>query len=78
MLNLNQVFRRFAALHPDDVAIVDLASHVCPTGQPCDPVRDGIEPRPLDGIHFTAEGSAWAARWIWPQLIGLWPAPASG
>ena len=76
--NLNAIYRLFAARHPDDIAIVDLAAHVCPTGQPCSPVRDGLEPRPLDGIHFTAEGSAWAARWIWPQLLAVWPQPASG
>ncbi len=75
---LNQINRDFVARHPQDVAIVDLARRVCPQGQPCSPRRSGIHPRPLDGIHFSPEGSAWAAQWLWPQLLAIWPVPASG
>ena len=74
---LNQINRDFAARHPDDVAIIDLARHVCPHGQPCSPRRAGIRPRPLDGIHFSPQGSAWAAEWLWPQLLAIWPAPVA-
>ena len=74
---LNTIFREFASRHPTDVAIVDFARHVCPTGEPCSPRRDGIHPRPRDGIHFSAEGSAWAAKWLWPQLLAIWPEPTS-
>ena len=74
---LNDLFRQFAARHPTDVAVIDLARHLCPTGAPCPAVRDGITPRPLDGIHFTPKGSAWAATWVWPQLLAIWPSSAS-
>ena len=74
---LNQINRDFAARHPDDVAIIDLARHVCPQAQPCPRHRAGIEPRPLDGIHFSPKGSAWAAKWLWPQLLAIWPAPVA-
>jgi lysophospholipase L1-like esterase len=57
--------------------VVDFARHVCPTGEPCSPQRDGIHPRPRDGIHFSAQGSAWAAEWLWPRLLAIWPEPAS-
>ena len=74
---LNDLYRGFAARHPDDVSIVDLARHVCPTVQPCPRTRDGIQPRAFDGVHFTAQGSAWAAKWLWPKLLAAWPATAS-
>ena len=73
---LNQINRDFAVRHPDDVAVIDLARRVCPHGQPCSPRHAGIQPRPLDGIHFSPRGSAWAAKWLWPQLLAIWPAPA--
>ena len=70
---LNQINREFASRHPEDVALVDLARYVCPKIQPCPRRRDGIQPRPFDGIHFSPEGSAWAAHWVWPQLLAIWP-----
>ncbi len=77
---LNDVFRTFAARHPDDVAVVDLARHLCPTGFPCPAEREGIQPRPHDGIHFSPAGGTWAAHWVWEQLLQNWPptsAPAA-
>jgi lysophospholipase L1-like esterase len=74
---LNDIYREFASRHPEDVSVLDFARHVCPVPSPCDATRAGIHPRPIDGIHFSPQGSAWAARWLWPQLIALWPtAPA--
>jgi hypothetical protein len=70
---LNRIFRQFADRHPDDVSLVDFARYVCPKIHPCPPRRNGIVPRPFDGIHFSAEGSAWAAKWLWPQLLAVWP-----
>ena len=77
-VELNQINRDFAARHPGDVAVVDLARFVCPTVQPCPRRQDGIQPRPFDGIHFSAEGSAWAAEWVWRQLLAISPQPTSG
>ena len=59
--------RRFAALHRGDVTFVDLAGRVCPTGPPCDALRT-FNPRQQDGVHFSTEGSVWAARWLIPKL----------
>ena len=73
VLRLNQVFRDFAARHPADVSIIDLAHQVCPHDIPCSATRDGIRPRGFDGVHFSAQGSAWAAHWLWPKLLADWP-----
>ena len=67
---LNQLYREFAARHPDEVRIVDLARYVCPKAHPCPVVRDGIKPRPDDGVHFGPTGAGWAARWVWTALLG--------
>ena len=68
--HLNQLYREFAARHPDEVRIVDLARYVCPNARPCPVVRDGIKPRPDDGVHFGPTGAGWAARWVWTALLG--------
>ena len=75
-LVLNDVYREFAARHRADIAVVDLARRICPTGFPCDPTIDRIRPRPFDGIHFSPAGATWAARWIWPEVFAQWPTPA--
>jgi SGNH domain-containing protein len=62
---LNRFFRQFAAKHPSDVTVVDLASIVCPGGWPCPEFVDGIRPRPRDGGHFEGAGPAWLA----PKLV---------
>ena len=61
------VQRRFVAVHRGDTAFVDLARRVCPTGPPCDALRT-FNPRQQDGVHFSTEGSVWAARWLIPKL----------
>jgi SGNH domain (fused to AT3 domains) len=58
---LNDLYVRYARSHPDSVSIVDFASAVCPGGPPCPRTVDGIEPRPLDGVHFTPQNAGWAA-----------------
>ena len=63
--HLNELFRQFAAQHPDDVVITDLAEMVCPGGAPCPSTVDGIVLRPEDGQHYKADGAAWVA----PRLI---------
>ena len=67
-VRLNNLLLHFVATHRDEVAIVDLAGHVCPGGAPCSRVVDGIAPRAVDGTHFTPEGSVWALDWLLPQI----------
>jgi hypothetical protein len=62
MTLLNDRLRNFGANY--GVPIVDLAAVACPSGPPCPPVVDGVFLREPDGIHFSDEGSVWAARWI--------------
>jgi lysophospholipase L1-like esterase len=50
-----------------DVELFDLFSVLCPDGEFV-PEFDGIELRP-DGVHFSAEGSAWVADRIGSELI---------
>ena len=62
---MNAVFRQFAAKHPGEVVLVDLANIVCPGGPPCPEYMDGVRLRPSDGGHFGPEG----ARWLAPRLF---------
>jgi peptidoglycan/LPS O-acetylase OafA/YrhL len=64
---LNQVFRQFAAAHPDRVTLLDLDRFLCPGGDPCNPIVDGVEMRP-DGTHLSPAGAGLVARWMLPQL----------
>jgi peptidoglycan/LPS O-acetylase OafA/YrhL len=64
---LNDLFREFAAAHPGDVVVVDLARKLCPS-DPCPERIDGVEPRPFDGLHLTPTAAAWAAHWLWPRI----------
>lgn len=66
--HMNNLYRQFAALHPDQVRIFELADLVCPGGAPCPVVIDGFAPRLEDGLHLSAQGSAWVARAVLPQL----------
>jgi hypothetical protein len=58
---LDELYLQYARSHPDTVSIVDFASAVCPGGPPCPRTVDGIDPRPLDGVHFTPQTAGWAA-----------------
>jgi hypothetical protein len=62
-VRLNALLRRFAARHPDTVAIADLAEKVCPGGPPCPSDVEGLHVRP-DGRHFTPTAAVWAARYV--------------
>jgi hypothetical protein len=64
---LNELYREFAAAHPGDVVIVELAKKLCPS-DPCPKRVDGFEPRPYDGLHLTPRAAAWASHWLWPQI----------
>ena len=63
----NTLLRNFAAQHPHDVTLIDLAARVCAGGPPCPTVVDGMIIR-YDGVHYTTTGSVWAARWVLAQL----------
>jgi peptidoglycan/LPS O-acetylase OafA/YrhL len=58
---LNDLLRRFAARHPENVTLFDLAERVCPGGAPCPSDVAGLEVRP-DGRHFTPAAAVWAVR----------------
>jgi peptidoglycan/LPS O-acetylase OafA/YrhL len=60
-VRLNQLYTQYARAHPESVSVVDFAGMLCPGGPPCSRTVDGIEPRPLDGLHFTPKTAGWAA-----------------
>jgi peptidoglycan/LPS O-acetylase OafA/YrhL len=66
--NMNDLLREVATKFPDNVATVDLASRVCPTGPPCRRIVDRIGVRP-DDLHYGPSGSLWVARWLIPQVL---------
>jgi hypothetical protein len=45
--------------------MIDLAAMMCPAGDPCPEVVDGVVLRPGDGIHFSPDG----ARWAGPRIV---------
>ncbi|MCU1466859.1 MAG: hypothetical protein JWM72_2787 [Actinomycetia bacterium] len=65
---LDRIDRKFAALHPGQVTLVDLAHRLCPAGPPCPEDVDGIRMRP-DGRHFTPTAAAMQGRWLMPQIV---------
>ena len=67
--HLTALFRRFAALHPDSVAVADLASIVCPDGDPCSGTVEGVKLRPRDGNHFEGDGPAWVAPRLYHEVL---------
>jgi peptidoglycan/LPS O-acetylase OafA/YrhL len=62
---LNRLYREFAAAHPGEVSVVDLAEIICPDGSPCPEYVDGVRLRPRDGGHYEGDGPAWVA----PRLL---------
>ena len=69
-LHLDALLRRYAGAHADHVAVLDLASLVCPTGPPCPTAVDGVTLRPDDGAHFAGGGPAWVAPRVLDLLLG--------
>jgi len=67
---LDSIDRRFAAQHPDQVTLVDLAHRLCPNGPPCPETVDGLRMRP-DGRHFTPTAAAVQAEWLLPQIVAV-------
>ncbi len=67
---LDDLFRRFAAAHPDEVTLIDLNHFACPEDHFTDVVIDGVKMRD-DGLHFTPQGSTVVANWLAPQLVQI-------
>lgn len=67
-VRLDGILRRFAARHPEEVTLVDLAGRLCPSGPPCPAEVAGVTMRP-DGRHLTPAAAAAAARWLLPQVV---------
>ena len=64
--HLNRLLREYAASHGIEVA--ELAPIMCPHGEPCPRVLDGIRLRP-DGYHFSSKASRWVADRLLPGLL---------
>ncbi|MGZ6927334.1 MAG: acyltransferase family protein [Acidimicrobiia bacterium] len=65
---LNDVWRRYAADHPE-VRLLDLDAHACPGGHYADKIH-AVTMR-TDGVHFTEPGAALMWRWLGPQLLEI-------
>ncbi len=65
---LDAIDRAFAAQHPGDVSIADLARRICPSGPPCPEDVDGLRMRP-DGRHFTPTAATIAGQWLMPSIV---------
>ncbi len=63
---LNDVWRRYAADHPD-VSILDLDAHACPGGAYAATI-DGVTMR-TDGVHFTVAGARLLWKWLGPAVL---------
>jgi hypothetical protein len=63
----NQLFRAFAARHPESVSIVDLGGRLSPDGR-FTRVVDGMTVRAKDGVHLAPDIGRWAAPWLLPEL----------
>jgi SGNH domain (fused to AT3 domains) len=71
-LHVNDLVRRFAAEHTDNVRVVDLSAIVCPGGYPCPTMIDGVLLRPGGG-HYTPESSVWVAQRLVPEVLAAFP-----
>src|SRR4051794_25141439 len=65
---LNDVWRRYAADHPD-VTVLDLYAHACPEGK-YTPTIDGVAMR-TDGVHFTLPGARLMWKWLGPEVLDI-------
>jgi peptidoglycan/LPS O-acetylase OafA/YrhL len=65
----NQVLRDLADDTPG-VAVVDLASYICPPGRDCLTEIDGVDLRE-DGLHFQGDGARAVNNWLIPQVTAI-------
>ena len=73
VVQMNRLIREYGRAHPDRVAIVDMATFLCPNGEPCPESVGGIRPRHRDGNHFEPDTAGWVARQVMPQVIAAGP-----
>jgi peptidoglycan/LPS O-acetylase OafA/YrhL len=66
----NQLLREAVARHPDQAAIGDLYSVLCPGNTYTDTVN-GIQVRMSDGVHITEAGGQYVAAKLQKQLVAL-------
>jgi hypothetical protein len=59
------ILRAVARADPTRVRVVDLGEWLCPAGNPCPELVDGVHARPDDGGHLSPEGAIWLA----PHLL---------
>lgn len=59
---VNSVIDAFAAAHPGQVQVLDLASHLCPGGQYVAELDDTVM-RP-DGVHFSRDSAPIVWKWL--------------
>lgn len=64
---VNRVLTGFAAAHPDDTTVLDLAGYLCPGGRFA-AEKNGVQMRP-DGLHFSRAGANLVWRWLMPQIV---------
>lgn len=63
---VNKILDNFAAEHPQQVHIFNVASKLCPDGSPKLKV-DGVQVR-SDGVHYTIDGARLFWTWVMPTL----------
>jgi hypothetical protein len=59
------ILREVARADATRVRVVDLGEWLCPAGNPCPELVDGVRARPDDGGHLSPEGATWLA----PHLL---------
>jgi hypothetical protein len=64
---LNDVQRRYAARHSDQVKLVDLHQFLCADGYSNS--IHGVHELRSDGVHFTPAGVQMIWKWMGPQII---------
>ena len=76
VLLLDQLLEQYASEHPATTFVVPLAEQYCPGLNNCPQSINGIDIRIADGRHFSSQGAAWLAPWIFDQLTAPRPVPA--
>ncbi|NNE74959.1 MAG: acyltransferase family protein [Acidimicrobiales bacterium] len=66
----SELLPRVAGQRRDAVSLFDLASIVCPDGEPIQEA-DGVSPIRGDGVHFNVDGSAWFAETYGAEVLAL-------
>jgi hypothetical protein len=76
VLLLDRLLERYASEHPATTFVVPLAERYCPGLKDCPQSINGIDLRISDGRHFSTQGAAWLAPWVFDQLSAPRVVPA--